>query len=275
MHHCLQLSFRRIASYCAMYGITMAVLALGAPAVRGGGINGFGNGVGWTGNTNGTGEPTFTTDTLTLTDGGLSEARSAFYNTAQSIGQFTAQFTYQPTQPGGEGLADGATFTLQTQGLSAMGSQGSALGVGGTVSPITPSAEFEINIFSNHTIGTNFVTNGATSNYNPTGAVNVASEDPIQVLLSYNGSVLSETLTDTNTNATFSASYTIDIASVLGGGSALVGFTGGTGAGSSVQVISNFTFQSSLIPEPSSLVLLGVACSAIGAIGFVRRFRTA
>jgi len=270
MHHCVQLSSRRIASYCAILGITIVAVGLGAPAVRGGGINGFDSGFGWTGVNNGTGGPTFAASTLTLTDGNGSEARSAFYDTAQSIGQFSAEFTYTPSQPGTFGLADGATFTLQTQGLAALGSDGSGLGVSG----ITPSAEVEFNIFNGHTIGTNFATNGATTSYISTGAVNVASGDPIQVLLSYNGSVLSETLTDLSTLATFSTSYTTDLASVLGSGTAFVGFTGGTGRASSVQVIGGFSFQNS-VPEPSSLVLLGVACAALGAFEVGRRRRRA
>ena len=46
------------------------------------------------------------------------------------------------------------------------------------------------------------------------------------------------------TSATFSTSYTSDLASVLGASTAWVGFTGGTGAGSSTQTVSNFTFRS-------------------------------
>jgi hypothetical protein len=67
---------------------------------------------------------------------------------------------------------------------------------------------------------------------------------------------LKETLTDLTTSATFSTSYTTDLASVLQNSSAYDVFTGATGAGSSVQVISDFVFQNS-IPEPSGLVLLG------------------
>jgi len=273
MHHCVQLTSRGIVSRFAILGITIVAVGLGAPAVKGGGINGFNNGTNWTGNSNNTGGPTFSPTTLTLTDGNLNEARSAFYDTAQPIGNFTAVYTYQATQPGGVGLADGATFILQTQGLTALGDLGSALGVGGTHTAITPSAELEINILTtnNYLVGTNFATNGSTGSYNSTGNVNVASGDPIQVSLSYNGTVLSETLTDTKSSATFSTSYTTNLSAVLGSNTAYVGFTGATGEGSSLQVISDFVFTA-VVPEPPSLVLLGAAGAALGAFQFGRRY---
>jgi hypothetical protein len=266
MHRCVQLTSHRVVYYAAILAIAVVAAGLGTPALAGGGINGFNNGVGWTGNNNGTGGPAFTASTLTLTDGGVGEARSAFYNTTQSIGLFSVEFTYQASMPGGQSLADGATFILQTQGLSALGNPGGDLGVSG----ISPSAELEINIFNGHTIGTNFQTGGAISGFNATGPVNVASGDPIQFSLTYNGSTLSETLTDLTTSATFNTTYSTDLASVLGGGTAFVGFTGGTGAGTSEQVISNFVFQNS-VPEPSGLVLLGISSVVFGALELRRR----
>ena len=257
---------QQIVRRCAWVSRVLATLTLVlfAPAVRAG-IVGFNDGVGWTGNNNGTGGPAFS-GSLTLTDGGFNEARSAFYNTAQSIGNWSATFTYQAVLPSGIGLADGVTFMLQNQGLTALGSTGGGLGMAG----ITPSAEVEFNVYSGHTIGTAFETNGANSqSYTATGAVNLASGDPIQVSLIYSDSHLTETLKDLTTSATFSTSYTTNLASVLGSGTAFVGFTGGAGGGSSVQVISNFAF----VPEPTSLVMLVTGFFGVGFCGLWHRRR--
>jgi hypothetical protein len=247
-------------------GLALVVVAPTAQAD----ILGFNNGVGWTANNNGSG-PTFTATTLTITDGGFFELRSAYNNTPQSITQFNASFTYQATSPGGIGLADGTTFILQNQGLNALGlgNDGSGLGVNG----ISPSAEVELNVYAGHTIGTNFEINGANSqNYMSTSPVDLASGDPILVNLSYNGTTLTERLTDTVTSATFSTSYSVNLASVLGGSTALVGFTGSTGAGTSVQTVSNFSYLTA-VPEPASLVLMGIGVSAMTV--WQRRRRTA
>jgi hypothetical protein len=90
----------------------------------------------------------------------------------------------------------------------------------------------------------------------------LASGDPILVSLSYNGSTLTETLTDQTTSQTFHTSYAVDLAGVLGS-TALVGFTGSTGGGSSVQTITNFTYAPTSVPEPGSFVLLGIGLVAV------------
>jgi hypothetical protein len=224
-----------------------------------GGITGFNNGVGWTANDNGTGAPTFTANTLVLTNG-APQARSAFFNTLQPTnGPWTASFTYLPQPIGANTLADGVTFMLQNQGPTALGSDGGDLGMAG----ITPSAEIELNIFNfAHVIGTTFETDGAASQvYMPTGAVDIASGDPIGVVLSYSGTTLTETLTDETTSATFSTSYTVNLQSVLGLSASLVGFTGGTGSGESVQTISGFSFSGS-----PSTTLTGTAGNAITGV---------
>ncbi len=223
-----------------------------------GGITGFNNGVGWTANNNGTGAPTFTANSLVLTNG-VGQARSTFYNTLQPTnGPWTASFTYLPQTIDATTFADGVTFMLQNQGPTALGPGGSGLGMAG----ITPSAEIEFNIYNSHVVGTAFETNGTNSQvYMSTGAVNIASGDPIGVVLRYSGTTLTETLTDLTTSATFSTSYTTNLQSVLGLSASLVGFTGATGDGESVQTISGFSFSGS-----PSTTLTGSAGNAITGV---------
>lgn len=63
---------------------------------------------------------------LRLTDGGASEARSAFYNTPVNVQSFSNDFSFQLTSA----TADGFTFTIQGIGSTAVGSGGGALGYG-------------------------------------------------------------------------------------------------------------------------------------------------
>ncbi|HEV2969271.1 MAG TPA: autotransporter-associated beta strand repeat-containing protein [Pirellulales bacterium] len=210
-------------------------------------VVGFGgNGAGWTVNSAGIASAPFpSADVLQLTDNGGGEARSVFFNTPQpmAIGStgFTASFTYTPSGTIG---ADGVAFILQndSRGPSALGGAGGSLGYNG----ITPAAAQEINIYNGHVIGTNFVTDGTTGTYNSTAPVNVGSGDPIHVVLSYNPTtnVIAETDTDVATNATFSTTYPgVNLATVLGGNSAYIGFSGATGGAVSIQQISNFVYS--------------------------------
>jgi autotransporter-associated beta strand protein len=195
----------------------------------------------WTVNSSGiTGNP-INSDVLTLTDNGGNEARSAFYNVqAPVVGSssgFSAQFTYTPS---GNKAADGIAFILQNSpsGTSAIGqtNAGSALGYGGT-NPITPSVAFEMNLFTTNTVGVAWRSNGATgSPYTAVSGVNLASGDPIRVQLNYNqaNTTLTAILTDTTTKAvaTFS-SNSLNVADILGQGTAYVGFSGADGGSTS------------------------------------------
>ena len=192
----------------------------------------FTNGVGWGAN----GSATIANNVLTLT-AGTSEASSFFFNSPIYIGAFLASFVYQDV--GGAG-ADGFTFCLQNLGLSALGAAGGSLGVSG----ISPSAELTFNIYANNTPGISFGTNGANgSPYNSTAPVNIAGGDPIGVNLVYMNGVLHVTLTDTNAGTTFTTNIPVgSLPAVVGGETAYVGLTGGSGSVGSTQTITDFTY---------------------------------
>ena len=76
--------------------------------------------------------------------------------------------------------------------------------------------------------------------------IDLHSGDPFTVNLTYDGTTLTETITDTVTHATFTTSYAVNIPALVGSDVAYVGFTGGTGGLTAVQDILAWTFQTSL-----------------------------
>jgi hypothetical protein len=242
-------------------------------------------------NSNGAGPvPSISGGVLTLSNDSVpGKATSAIDNTQQSISAFTATFTYQESPaagynvndtpvPSGDGTApaDGITFVLETDpsGVNALGDNGGSLGYGAgpNATAITPSVAFEINLFDEHVLGTNLVTNGAVGTYLSSLPVNINSGDSIQVTLTYDGTNLQEQLLDTTTSDTFSHTYAIgDITSVLGGSNAWVGFTGGTGLYASTQTVSDFSFVSSVttVPLPRA-IWPGMAVLALAVLALAR-----
>jgi hypothetical protein len=200
------------------------------------------NGLGWTAQgTPALTSPIINNNTLTLTYGAGSSARSAFFDSPTYIGAFQASFLYQDVGGGG---ADGATFCLQNdpRGPDALGGAGGGLGVSG----ITPSAELTFNIYDGSPggVGISFGTNGANGNpYQSTAPVNLASGDVIAVTIVYGNGAFTVTLEDTTTSDRFTTNIpTGDLTTILGGQTAYVGFTGADGGISSTQTIANFQF---------------------------------
>jgi autotransporter-associated beta strand protein len=230
----------------------------GATVISGGvlqlaGVTGFGGtGAGWTLNSSNGTLPGVASDVLTLTDNVGNEARSAFLNQQVPVGAFTASFDYQAS---GFAQADGVAMVWQNSksGASALGGTGFGLGYAG----ITPSAAVEINILGSLTKGTTYAVNGAVpTTYRNSSPVNPGNGDPILVNLSYDGTnTVTERMTDTVTNQTFSTVYTIgNLASTVSGGLAYLGFTGATGGSISAQQISNFSYRvSNILPTSTAL----------------------
>ena len=247
--------------------LTIAFCVIAWQPARGD-ITGFGDGSGYTLNHNVNATPSISSGALTLTTGAASQSASAFYDTPQSTGSFTAVFTYQVG-----GVADGMTFVIQNDhaGLHALGGDGSGLGY--ALAPDTPaiisnSVGLEVNIYSFTLPGTNLATQGTSDifNYLSTSPVNLNGGYPVKFTLTYDATAqtLSETLVDiVSPTTTYSHTFTgIDIASQVGGSSAYVGFTAGTGGLASTQTVSGFQFQSA-VPEPSSALLMVLGLGVI------------
>lgn len=181
---------------------------------------------------------------LRMSDGGMNEAHTAWFNTPVNIQSFTTDFTFQASAAN----ADGFTFTIQnaSQRTAAVGLGGGNLGYSGLGS----SLAVKFDIYNNAGEGSNstgFYTNGAT----PTtpaldltsSGVSLHSGDVFQAHLTYNGTTLTLTLTDTATKAVFTSSSTVNLPSVVGANTALVGFTAGAGGLSAIQDILTWTLQ--------------------------------
>jgi hypothetical protein len=79
----------------------------------------------------------------------------------------------------------------------------------------------------------------------------------------YNGTTLTMTITDTATNATFSTSFTINIPATVGGNTAYMGFTGGTGSFTASQKILTWTYSPTpVLPTPTFSPAAGTYATA-------------
>ncbi|MGC1128939.1 MAG: chitobiase/beta-hexosaminidase C-terminal domain-containing protein, partial [Candidatus Acidiferrales bacterium] len=188
---------------------------------------------------------------LQLTDGGTNQAGSAFFTTPQNIQSFTNNFTFQLS----DAQADGITFTIQNSpsGAMALGPSGGGLGYGPDNPTGTPgipnSVAVKYDLYSNNGEGddsTGLYTDGASPT---TPAIDMTSSgvilnngDTMSVQMTYNGTMLTMTITDAVVAKTFSTSWTVNIPQIVGSNTAYVGFTGGTGGETASQKIETWTF---------------------------------
>jgi len=174
------------------------------------------------------------------------------FTTAQvPIGAFVTRFTFHELGAVG-GMADGIGFCIQRKGVGAgvLGGTGGGMGYIGMATSIF----VKFDNYNNES-STGLYQNGADPSLNSidmrAAGVDVHTQHDFQVDMTYNGTTLAMTVKDLTTNATFSRSFTVDIATVIGGATAYVGFTGATGGAVANQEILNWAF-SSLAP-PTNL----------------------
>ena len=189
---------------------------------------------------------------LRLTDDRVGEDGSAWIavNSGVGLSNFTISFTFQ-IRPGvinPPPLADGFTFTIQGNSPSALGGEGGGLGyfsIGNSVGIVFDLFKQGGNLTGLYTNGI-FPCCGNGTSVTIGGGVDIRDPNPKKVVLSYNGSTLSETITDLVTSATFTTSYTVDIPSTVVPGSSnifYVGFTGGTGGLAAIQDVLTWKLQ--------------------------------
>jgi hypothetical protein len=175
-----------------------------------------------------------------LTNGGGSQAGSFFSKAPVDIRKFNTTFNFQVVNPS----ADGFTFTIQGNGPTSLGAGGGGLGFQGMATSIA----IKFDLYDNNGEGVNstgLYLNGAMPStpavdLTPSG-VDLHSGDIFRTTMSYDGTSLAMTITDTQTGKSFSQSFAVNIP-VNTGTSAYVGFTGGTGGLSATQDILSWTF---------------------------------
>lgn len=218
-----------------------------------------------------------TNDTrLQLTDGGLNEAGSLFWSQLINVQAFTTTFEFQIS---GDAKANGFTFCIQNDphGVNALGGNSTGLGYGG----ITKSVALKFNFYD--ALGSGSDSTGVYTNGDApiTGSTDIGSSgiqlnsgDSIQAQITYDGTTLTLTLNDLVSNKTFTWSQKVDIPTAVGGNTAYVGFTAGTGGLSSSQKLLSWAYNVEAVPVPPtppapapSFAITGSAVAAIKAGG--------
>jgi hypothetical protein len=201
------------------------------------------------------GSATITSGNLVqLTDGGIGESGAVWCTQPQSVSRFDTDFTFKITG-NGNGLANGFTFCVQNTGPSQLGggNGGSSLayqGIGNSFAvifnfypSINTTALYTEGVFPNGLIPPAISMSGS--------GINMASGDVMNAHLTCLNGILTETVTDTVTNARFTHAYTVPIPALLGGTNAYVGFTGADGGQTAIEQIGAWTFTTLPVSTPA------------------------
>jgi Chitobiase/beta-hexosaminidase C-terminal domain/Legume lectin domain len=192
------------------------------------------------------------------------QAHNAWYKTPVNVQAFTTTFTWNASCPAKPAqCGDGMGFMIisnsnpSSAGFNYQGDSGSQFSWSRcTSSTDCPSmhstlVKFDLYNSSTGTGGAN-LTGFYSGGVNPqppqpeydmsASGINMQSGHLMKATLTYNGTVLMETVTDTVTGAAYRNSYSANIPSLVGGNTALVGFGGSSGAASVTQNIQSWTY---------------------------------
>ncbi len=197
---------------------------------------------------------------------------SVFSNNRITIRSFTTSFQirfHEGTQPN---YADGIAFVIQANRPTALGLGAGALGY----QTIGSSIAIKLDTFENPGDPSDSSTGLFEQGAAPTSGIDTTSNNgplidsqaPKLVTLSYDGTTLTETITNTlDPTQVFTTSYKVNIAAVIGSDTAYVGFTGATGDGDywELQDVTSWTFTSTapLPGAPSQLKVVKSTSSEI------------
>jgi hypothetical protein len=203
------------------------------------------------------GSASFTGTVAELTDGGFDERGSIFTNARVEVNHFTTTFTLS-MHDGTTPRADGLTFVIQGNSPQALGAFAGAIGYGNFAGEPGIPNSIAITFDNTNNFGEGSDTTGLFVNGDTPGVIsgpgdtivdlsgtgiNFQSPDVFKVTLSYDGTTLTETITDTVTGATFTHAYTVNIPALVGGNFGYVGFTGGNGFLAEKGDIQTWTYQ--------------------------------
>jgi hypothetical protein len=231
---------------------------------------------------NGSATTTVTSDgtVLRLTPAVGSQAGSAFSSVTINAATFSSFFEFRITDPGGtlfdgntETGADGLVFVAQSVS-SSIGGIGQGIGYEG----INHSVGVEFDTWHNSVYNdpnSNHLGVDANGNMVSLTTVNVATRfDDGNIWcawIDYDGTTLEVRANQTGVRpAAALLSQNVDVMSILGQSTAYVGFTSGTGADWGNHDIISWEYRDSfdpigdnIIPEPASLVLVGLGVGTV------------
>ena len=205
--------------------------------------------------------------------GQTSAANNVWYKTPVNVQAFTTSFTWTAQCPASPALCgDGMGFMIISDpnatptGYTYSGNSGAQFswsrctGSQNTNCPAIKSVLVKFDLYNNETgsegNSTGFYSGGVypQAPNNPqsdmtSAGINMQSGHLMRATLSYNGSVLTEALTDTVTGSTYTNTYSVNIPSLVAGNVAYVGFGAGTGAATATQNLQSWTYSASSMSQ--------------------------